>query len=172
MSNYVGYRKKLQAQARQIIKNTQFPPQIDPTKFESDAMNCYAFALNLPIEDPEKEFFSPGCISNPHGESAIWDSALKLMKKDLHHLRLNFREIDLSQKDNIILNDGEYAVAIYREISTFHDMPFDFHMIRRDQSGMWHGKNGWKKVFHMYPKIPDLTECNLKLEGILAISRK
>ena len=172
MSNYVGYRKKLQKSARDIIRKTPFPPRVEPTKYESEYMNCYSFALNLPIEDPEKEFFSPGCISNPHGESAIWDSALKWMKKDLYYLGLKFREIDLSEKDNFVLNDGEYAIAIYREISTFHDMPFDFHMIRRDQNGMWHDKNGWKVKFNMYSKLPDLTDYNLQLEGILAISKK
>ena len=51
-------------------------------------------------------------------------------------------------------------------------MPFDFHMIRRDQNGMWHDKNGWKAKFNMYSKLPDLTDYNLQLEGILAISKK
>lgn len=173
MSNYVGYRKKLQTRARDIIRKTPFPPQVNPKKFESLFMNCYAFALSIPIDDVERQFFSPGCIADYHCDPEIYDDSLiKRVKKDLYSLGLKFREIDLEQKDNFSLNQGEYAIAVYREISTFHDMPFNFHIIRRDQSGMWHDKAGWTLGFHMYPKVPDLTEHNLKLEGILAISKK
>ena len=98
MPGYVGYRKQLQSMARGIIKGTQFPPPIEAAKFTSEHMNCYAFALNLPLEDPEQEFFIPGCISDYHMESEIWnpDKIVQRVIKDLHCLGLRYRESSAS----------------------------------------------------------------------------
>lgn len=174
MPGYVRYRKQLQSLAKRIITGTQFPPSIEAAKFMSEHMNCYAFALNLPLEDPEQEFFIPGCISDYHMESEIWNTGtiVKRIIKDLHCLGLRYREVNQNSNGKVDLEDGEYAIAIYGEISTFHDCTFDFHIIRSDSYGLWQAKNGRKLGFKVYSRVPDLTEYNMKLLGILAIRKK
>jgi hypothetical protein len=155
MSYYSNIVQKVKAA---VAKNS-YPPIFESKIINLSIRNCYAYALNLEVSDPNKRVFLPGCISSESENVNIFDGS-KLMdrlKRDLEFLGFTFRPNDEH------LNDGEYRIAIYG-LPTFHDMPIGFHISRQDKDGYWSEKRNWKA------KPQKLDYCGIeapKLDGVV-----
>ena len=168
MSNFCrkfGYSSKLK-RMRNTIKGNVYPPVYNERKWNSNHMNCYAYAIDVPLRDLEEDFLIPGCISDPEAETVIFSDVEGLFKKDLKFLGFSIR------KDDTVLAEGDYRIAIYMGAS-FHDYPVGFHFIRQDSDGTWSDKPGWKGKPQKYEKgqVPNLEKHNLYLREVIIVKK-
>ena len=154
MSYYSNIVQKVKAE---VAKNN-YPPIFESKIINLSVRNCYAYALNLEVSDPNKRVFLPGCISSESENVNIFDGS-KLMdrlKRDLNFLGFAYRPNDK------YLKGGEYRIAIYG-LPTLHDMPIGFHISRQGKDGYWSEKRNWKA------KPQRLNYCGTeapKLDGV------
>jgi len=164
MSYYSRKVKKI----RDILKTNQYPPEFNPERWKFIKCNCYAYALDLPVNDIAKKIFIPGCIADKNLEKEIWTGVSKRVEKDLDFLGISYRE------DDGKLYNGEYRIAIYY-IPTPHDWPIGFHISRQDVNGEWSEKKSWKakvqKIGEKGDKAPDISEYGPVLEKVLILSK-
>ena len=136
MSYYSETVKRIKDQ----VNKNKYPPEfIKRIKPCFDFRNCYAYALNLNVNDIKKRIYFPGCISQKDENPYIFDSnsLVSRLKRDLEFLGFSYRENDEQ------LKEGEYRIAIYA-FPSFHDMPIGFHISRQDMDGFWSEKPNWK----------------------------
>lgn len=136
MSYYSEIVERIQKEVKKVDK---YPPSFTKKFIDLDRKNCYAYALNLNINDPEKRVLFPGCISDENEDPDIYSetSLMKRLKRDLNFLGFSYRENDIR------LKEGEYRIAIYA-FPTFHDCPIGFHISRQDKDCYWSEKPNWK----------------------------
>ena len=166
------YYERMTAKIKNVIKTNVYPPKFNKKRWRLiKQVNCYAYALDLPVRDRKMEIFIPGCISNPDVIPAIFNSneLITRLKKDLDFLGLSYRE------DNGKLKKGEWRIAFYY-FPSFLDMPIGFHFVRQDEDGCWSQKKNWKanisKEKEKSDSPPDLSEYDGKLRGVLILSKK
>ena len=166
-------RSKKIYRIREIIKQNTYPPsppESDINKWEKvmTTTNCYAYALDVPIEDQNQDIWIPGCPRFSSGDVHIYSGVTKKIEQDLQFLGVSYRE------DNGILEEGEYRIAIYFR-STPHDWPIGFHVSRQDNTGRWSEKKSWDAVpsciRDISDKPPDLSEHGFVLESVLILSK-
>ena len=135
----MSYYERIVQQIKNKVSANSYPPVFERKFLDFSVRNCYAYALDLDVSDPEKKVFVPGCISSENEQPHIF-SGLDLaerLKKDLTFLGFTFRPNEQN------LQEGEYRIAIYG-LPTFHDMPIGFHFSRQDEDGYWSEKRSWK----------------------------
>lgn len=161
------YSRKLE-NIRKALKTNIYPSKFNKKRWKYVKTNCYAYALDLLINDRKKEIFIPGCISDENAEKVVWTDVTGEVKKDLDFLGISYRENDEA------LYKGEWRIAIYY-IPTPHDWPIGFHIVRQDEDGYWSEKPSWKaKVTRFKKKTdtpPDLSKYGPKLESVLILSK-
>ncbi|MBO5478825.1 MAG: hypothetical protein J6A04_03815 [Clostridia bacterium] len=161
------YSQKLE-NIREILQSNVYPPKFNAKRWKHVKVNCYAYALDLPINDKEKLIFIPGRICDKNAEKVIWTDVTSKVKRDLESLGISYRE------DDGILYEGEWRIAIYY-IPTPHDYPISFHFVRQDDDGFWSEKPSWEaKIRRFLQKTdtpPDLSEYGPKLESVLILSK-
>lgn len=153
---------------KKILEETVYPPSYTPKKWKRKKVNCYAYALDIPVNDIGKNIWIPGCISGKNTEKVIWNYITEYVKKDLDFLGIKYRENDEN------LRKGEYRIAIYFRPS-IHVCPLGFHLSRQDDDGIWSEKPSWDGKVHKIGEKsdtpPDLSEYDLYLENILILSK-
>lgn len=170
----MSYHTKKVEKIRQIVGNNKYSPIYDEKKWKYCKVNCYAYALNIPVSDRKKLIWIPGCISNEQEEKSIFSSIelIERIKKDLEFLNFSYREEDA----NSPLLNGEWRIAIYYGKAISHDWPIDFHISRQDADGIWSEKPSWKgkvkKVGEKINKPCDLSKHRLYLAKVLIVSKK
>lgn len=135
----MSYYEKIVQQIKDKVSENSYPPTFERKLLDLSVRNCYAYALDLDISDPQKRVFFPGCISSEEEKLDIFSGLdlLERLKKDLTFLGFSFRTNDQN------LKEGEYRIAIYG-LPTLHDMPIGFHISRQDKDGYWSEKRNWK----------------------------
>lgn len=166
------YYEKIITKIKNVMNVNVYPPKFNKKRWKSiKHVNCYAYALDLPVRDRKTRIFIPGCISNPDVETAIFNpnELITRLKKDLDFLGLSYRE------DNGELKKGEWRIAFY-SFPSFHDYPINFHFVRQDEDGCWSEKKSWKDMVSKEREKsdlpPDLSEYDGKLIGVLILSKK
>lgn len=156
------YERKIRKIINSVEANRGFKPRFNPRKWKGKKLNCYAYALDIPIADEKKEIFFPGCICDKNASKDVWndDDIIGGIQRDLDFLKISYRE------DDGIIDKGEWKIAIYF-IASYHDMPMGFHIARLDDDGCWSEKPSWKrKVQRIGEKgdtAPDLSEYGPEL---------
>ena len=167
------YHTKKVEKIRQIVENNKYPPTYDEKRWKHCKVNCYTYALDIPVSDRKKLIWIPGCISNEQEERHIFSSIelMKRIKKDLDFLNFSYRENDAK----FPLLSGEWRIAVYYR-SYFHDWPISFHISRQDADEIWSEKPSWKgkvtKIGKKSDKPCDISKHELHLEKVLVISKK
>ena len=70
------YRDQMIKEIQNVVKKNTYPPKFDNSKWEGDNRkknNCYAYALDINIDDPKAIIWCPGCISSSNISKTIWD---------------------------------------------------------------------------------------------------
>lgn len=166
MSYYSRKINKIQ----QCLARNMNPPKFEPNKWKRVKINCYGYALDIPISDWKEEIWFPGCICSEKTDADIWSSEelIERVKRDLNFLGISYRENEGE------LKEGEYRLAIY-QLPSYHDCPIDFHFSRQDLDGVWSEKASWNaKIKREEEKSdipPDLEKYGPILVGILIISK-
>lgn len=164
------YSKKVQ-KIREILKSNTYPTKYMPKKWKWLKVNCYSYALDIPVNDPKKRIWIPGCISDENEEPYIFNEITERLKKDLDFLGISYRE----DNGEASLYNGEWRIAIYYR-PTPHDWPIGFHISRQDEDRIWSEKPSWKRdvqrIGEKSDKPYDLSEHNLHLETVLILSKK
>lgn len=164
------YYLRILKKIKEIVKNNQYPPKFNPKKWNFKKANCYAYALDLCLNDRKKQIFFPGCISDKNIDKTIWslNDLVKRFKNDLDFLGISYRE-----NDEILLN-GEYRIAI-TYLPTYHDWPVNYHFLRQDCDGIWSEKRSWKakvkKIDNKISSVPDLSKAQPILHKVLILSK-
>lgn len=166
MSYYSGLIQEIK---RQVIVNN-YPPVFEERIFSFTTRNCYAYALDLNVNDPKRRVFYPGCISSEKEELDIYNESdlLERLKKDLTFLGFSFRSNDKNLKEN------EYRIAIYA-FPSIYDMPIGFHIARQDKDGYWSEKPNWnlkpRKLNYCGIEPPELINAEPFKKDVLIIKK-
>lgn len=162
------YERKIRKVINVVESTRGFKPGFNPRKWKGKKLNCYAYALNIPITDERKEIFFPGCICDKNASKDMWtgNDIIEGIKKDLDFLKISYREDDGNIEKN------EWKIAIYF-VPSFHDMPIDFHVARLDDDGYWSEKTSWKgkvrRIGKKGNKAPDLSKYGPQLMKTLIL---
>lgn len=141
-------RKDIIERLRKIIRENTYPLDY---KAETDAYNCYSYALNLGADPEAIELcvYNLGGISltiyPPHSSQ----EAEQALKEDMKVLGIECRKSSYEEK---LLPDEFKIVLFYADC--FEDST-DFHIIRQDDDGTWSYKesiNGGISGFVGNPK--------------------
>lgn len=170
LSWYEEYHSRKLKQILDAIKGCAAPPTYNPKKWRGKKLNCYAYALDLDIDDPKMSIWTPGQIASKNPKHQVYTNVTEQVKKDLDVLGISYRE------NSDVLNPGEWKIAIYYKPS-FHDWPIGFHFSRRDADGIWSEKNGWSRrgKINRYVAVdvaPNFRDYGLRLESVLILSKK
>lgn len=164
----MSYYSQTLENIRKVLRTNMYPPRFNKKRWKYVKVNCYAYALDLPINDRKKLIFIPGCICDENAEKAVYTDVTGEVKKNLDFLGISYREDDGN------LYKGEWRIAIYY-IPTFHDLPIGFHIVRQDEDGCWSEKPSWKaKISRFDEKTdtpPELSKYGPKLESVLILSK-
>lgn len=164
------YSEKVQ-KIREILESNTYPTKYMPRKWKWLKVNCYSYALNIPVSDEKQLIWIPGCISDEKEKPHIFSGITERLKKDLDFLGISYRE----DSGEATLNEGEWRIAIYKG-PTLHDWPIEFHISRQDEDGIWSEKPSWngkvQRIGKKSNKPHDLSKHNLYLETVLILSKK
>ena len=163
--DYNYYEKKIQ-EIRKVLNKTVYPPVFEPDFWENCQVNCYAYALNINVEDNKKMIWYPGCISDKNNKQEIKSSITIPLQKDLDFIGLKYRINEWTLKPD------EYRIAIYRFLS---ENKIGFHIVRQDKDGKWSEKRSWNSPISIHSinnSPPDLSLYGYSLENVLIISKK
>lgn len=166
-------RKRRIDKIRKYLAKNCYPPKFDPKKWKNAqrGCNCYSYVLDIPVKDTSKDIWIPGCISNEDFDGDLWspEHIVSNLERDLKSLGIQFR------KDKSQLKKGEWRIAIYY-ISSYHDLPIEFHFARQDRDGKWSEKPSWNGKIESFTKKkdtpPDLSDYNLHLIKTLILCKK
>lgn len=160
------YNKKI-AEIKQKLQTKTKVPVFNPDNWVINSSplytNCYAYCLDLDVEDPETTIFIPGSISNKNASKNILtiSTLIKNLKNDLEFLGISYRD------NKGLLNSGEYRIGIFTGY-IYPDHPISFHFVRQDSDGKWSEKFGWNgPVFREVdistpePQTSGLTGCEI-----------
>ena len=103
----MSYYERVTTKIKNVVKKNVYPPKFNKKRWRLiKQVNCYAYALDLPVRDRKMEIFIPGCISNPDVIPAIFNpnELITRLKEDLDFLGLSYRE------DNGKLKKGEWRI--------------------------------------------------------------
>ena len=92
---------------KDVLSKNTYPPNFSPEKWKNVKANCYAYALDIAVNDKRQEVWIPGCICDKKTKKGVWNSVTYNIKKDLDFLGILYRENDS------YLKEGEYRIAIY-----------------------------------------------------------
>ena len=169
LSWYEEYHSRKIKQILDAIKGFSDPPIYNRKKWRGKRLNCYAYALDLDINDPKKSIWTPGQIASKNPKHQVYTNVTAQVKKDLDALGISYRE------NSKVLNPGEWRIAIYYKPS-FHDWPIGFHFARQDADGLWSEKIDWSRraKLNRYVAVdeaPNFRDYGLRLESILILSK-
>jgi hypothetical protein len=136
------YTKKLKA-INDCLKESVYPIVFDKKRWKKIVGSCYPYLLDIPVSDPKKRIWYPGCLSD---ESVYKDPNIYSQQELEERLYNDLDAMNFSyRKDSSRLRDGEYRGFIYLLPPKRFAYPKGFHFIREDNDGTLSNKPGWKK---------------------------
>lgn len=147
------YLKKIKA-IKDYLETNIYPPVYNKKKWRFvTSANCYAYSLDIPVSDPKKQIWLPGCLKdeNMHGSIYSTSELIKRLYSDLDFLGFSYRE------DSPTIKNDEYRIEIYT-FRSFYDYPIEFHFTRQDSDGVWSEKPSWKGKVCIMDRNPKKME--------------
>ncbi len=142
MESIRDYRIRKLEEVRKMLLGKKYPPTFQPQLWRNVVFaNCYAYALDLPVEDERHNFWFPGCISDPTCDRTITsqEELLSRLHQDLDLLGFQYQEANSKKITK------EFLITVYEEEKKSDQYSLAFHFTRRDANEIWSHKPSWLK---------------------------
>lgn len=120
-------------------KDLDFYSKKNPDKEYKFGFNCYAYAMQFPIEYSEAEryfqaYYRPGFLVTKSFPILDYQTLIDLFIRDCDELGYNHEFVDL----NAPVEKDSYKIRVYysRKMS-------DYHFLRQNSDGVWSSKGSW-----------------------------